>query len=122
MNLVFMSNTLTPNRKENVDWILHKKESSKTQKFVDLLPYNTFPPEVFFEYTRLNNDWIRDKKWDDVKITEELPNTEKYVIFYDTFNSIGAVEELVNKDSDVSNKIISDLKESKCSIVFFLTD
>ena len=61
MNLVFMSNTLTPNRKENVDWILHKKESSKTQKFVDLLPYNTFPPEVFFEYTRLNNDWIRYK-------------------------------------------------------------
>ncbi len=122
MNLVFMSNTLTPNRKENVDWILHKKESSKTQKFVDLLPYNTFSSEVFFEYTRLDNDWIRDEKWNDVKITEELPNTEKYVIFYDTFNSIGALEELVNKDSDISNKIISDLKESKCSIVFFHTD
>ena len=82
MNLVFMSNTLTPNRKENVDWILHKKESSKTQKLVDLLPHNTFTSELFFEYTRLDNDWIRDEKWNDVKITEELPNTEKYVIFY----------------------------------------
>ncbi len=122
MNLVFMSNTLTPTRKKDIDWILHKKESSETQKLVDLLPYNTFGSEVFFEYTKLNSDWIRDEKWNDVKITEELPNTEKYIIFYDTFNSIGALEELVNKDSDISNKIISDLKESKCSIVFFHTD
>ena len=106
MNLVFMSDTLAPNRNEDAN----------------LLPYNSYYSEVFFEYTRLNNDWIRDKKWDDVKITEELPNTEKYVIFYDTFNSIGALEELVNKDSDVSNKIILDLKESKCSIVFYHTD
>ena len=87
MNLVFMSNTLAPNRKENVDWILHKKESSETQKLVDLLPYNTFGSEVFFEYTRLNNDWIRDEKWNDVNITEELPKTEKYVIVYDIFDS-----------------------------------
>jgi hypothetical protein len=122
MNLVFMSNTITPNRKENVDWILHKKESSETQKLVDLLPYNTFGSEVFFEYTRLNNDWIRDEKWNDVNITEELPNTEKYVIIYDTFNPIGVMENMVSKNSPVSNKIISDLKASKCSIVFFHTD
>ena len=106
MNLVFMSNTLIPDRKEDTD----------------LLPFNSYSSEVFFEYTRLNNDWIRDEKWNDVNITEELPNTEKYVIIYDTFNPIGVMENMVSKNSPVSNKIISDLKASKCSIVFFHTD
>ena len=106
MNLVFMSNTLIPDRKEDTD----------------LLPFNSYSSEVFFEYTRLNNDWVRDDIWNDAKITEELPNTEKYVIIYDTFNPIGVMENMVSKNSPVSNKIISDLKASKCSIVFFHTD
>ena len=38
MNLVFMSDTLAPNRNEDAD----------------LLPYNSYYSEVFFEYTRLN--------------------------------------------------------------------
>ena len=46
-----MSDTLAPNRNEDAN----------------LLPYNSYYSEVFFEYTRLNNDWIRDKLWDDVK-------------------------------------------------------
>ena len=106
MNLVFMSDTLTPEREEDVG----------------LLPHNTFSSEQFFEYTRLNNDWIRDEKWNDVNITEELPKTEKYVIVYDIFDSVTTMENLVNRKSTVSNKIISDLKESKCSIVFYHTD
>ena len=106
MNLVFISDTLAPNRNEDAD----------------LLPYNSYYSEVFFEYTRLNNDWIRDKLWDDVNITEELPKTEKYVIVWDTFDSAATMKNLVNRESTVSNKIISDLKESKCSIVFFHTD
>tara|TARA_R110002020_G_scaffold102056_3_gene239894 strand:+ start:624 stop:1922 length:1299 start_codon:yes stop_codon:yes gene_type:complete len=106
MNLVFMSDTLTPNRKKDVD----------------LLPHNTLPSEVFFEYTRLKNDWIRDEKWDSVNVTEELPKTEKYVIVYDTFNPVATMENMISRDSLVTNKIISDLKESKCSIVFFHTD
>ena len=106
MNLVFMSDTLTPEREEDVS----------------LLPHNTLSSEQFFEYTRLNNDWIRDKLWDDVNITEELPKTEKYVIVYDTFDSVITMKNLVNRKSTVSNKIISDLKESKCSIVFYHTD
>jgi len=106
MNLVFMSDTLTPEREEDVS----------------LLPHNTLSSEQFFEYTRLNNDWIRDEKWNDVNITEELPKTEKYVIVYDTFDSVITMKNLVNRKSTVSNKIISDLKESKCSIVFYHTD
>jgi hypothetical protein len=101
-----MSDTLTPEREEDVS----------------LLPHNTLSSEQFFEYTRLNNDWIRDEKWNDVNITEELPKTEKYVIVYDTFDSVITMKNLVNRKSTVSNKIISDLKESKCSIVFYHTD
>ena len=106
MNLVFMSDTHTPNRNDDVD----------------LLPFNSYTSEIFFEYTRLNNDWIRDKKWDDVKITEELPNTEKYIIFWDTFDSTATMENMIRRDTSVSKKILSDLKEAKCSIVFFHTD
>ena len=106
MNLVFISDTLAPNRNEDAD----------------LLPYNSYYSEEFFQYTRLNNDWIRDKLWDDVNITEELPKTEKYVIVYDTFDPVVTMENIVSRNSLVSNKIISDLKESKCSIVFFHTD
>ena len=89
MNLVFISDTLAPNRNEDAD----------------LLPYNSYYSEVFFEYTRLNNDWIRDKLWDDVNITEELPKTEKYVIVWDTFDSVATMKNLVNRESTVSNKI-----------------
>jgi len=106
MNLVFMSDTLAPNRNEDAD----------------LLPYNSYYSEVFFEYTRLNNDWIRDKLWDDVNITEELPKTEKYVIVWDTFDSAATMEKMISRNTSVSKKILSDLKESKCSIVFFHTD
>ena len=106
MNLVFMSDTLTPEKKEDVD----------------LLPFNSCRPEQFFEYTKLNNDCVRDEKWNDVNVVEELPETEKYVIVYDTFDSATTMKNLKNRKSIVSNKIISDLKESKCSIVFFHTD
>ncbi len=106
INLVCMTDTLTPER----------------EKDIDLLPHNSLGSDLFFEYTRLNNDWIRDERWNDVNINEELPKTEKYVIVYDTFNPILTMENMVSKNSSVSNKIISDLKESKCSIVFFHTD
>jgi len=106
MNLIFMSDTLTPDKKEDVD----------------LLPFNSYSSEQFFEYTRLDNNLLRDKKWDNVNVTEELPSTERYVIVYDTFDAILTMENVISRNSTVSNKIISDLKKSKCSIVFFHTD
>jgi len=106
MNLVFMSDTLSSNRKEDVDF----------------LPYNSHSPHQFFEYTRIDNDIFKDKRWNDVNVVEELPKTEKYVIVYDTFGPTTTIENLINRDTLVSNKILSDLKESKCSIIFFHTD
>jgi len=106
MNLIFMSDTHTPERKEDTD----------------LLPFNSYRSEIFFDYTRLHNDYLRDKKWDDVSITEELPAEKKYVILYDTFDPIATMKNMIDRNSSVSNKIISDLKKSKCSIVFFHTD
>ena len=47
MNLVFMSDTLTPDKKEDVD----------------LLPFNSYSSGQFFEYTRLDNDLLRDKNY-----------------------------------------------------------
>ena len=101
-----MSDTQSPARKEDVD----------------LLPFNSYDSDLFFDYTRLYVEYLRDKKWDSVNITEELPNEEKYVIVYDTFNPILTMENVISRNSTVSNKIISDLKKSKCSIVFFHTD
>ena len=100
MNLVFISDTLAPNRNEDAD----------------LLPYNSYYSEVFFEYTRLNNDWIRDKLWDDVNITEELPKTEKYVIVWDTFDSAATMEKMISRNTSVSKKILSDLKHNHIEI------
>tara|TARA_R100000030_G_scaffold32307_1_gene23912 strand:+ start:829 stop:2142 length:1314 start_codon:yes stop_codon:yes gene_type:complete len=106
MNLVFMSDTLTPERKKDINF----------------LPHNSHPSHQFFEYTRIDNPIFKDKRWDDVNVVEELPKTKKYVIVYDTFGPTATIENLINRDTLVSNKILSDLKESKCSIVFFHTD
>jgi hypothetical protein len=89
MNLVFMSDTLTPDKKEDVD----------------LLPFNSYSSGQFFEYTRLDNDLLRDKKWDNVNITEELPSTERYVIVYDTFDAILTMENVISRNSTVSKNL-----------------
>ena len=66
MNLVFMSDTLTPERKKDINF----------------LPHNSHPSHQFFEYTRIDNPIFKDKRWDDVNVVEELPKTENYVIVY----------------------------------------
>tara|TARA_R110000824_G_scaffold131198_3_gene293167 strand:+ start:389 stop:1672 length:1284 start_codon:yes stop_codon:yes gene_type:complete len=77
--------------------------------------------QVFLEYMKLDSNLTSFNFFNNIKILEDISN-DKYIVFYDTFNGVEAFEKMINDESDISKKIISDLKNNKCYIIFFQTD
>jgi len=68
--------------------------------------------ETFLDYLKYNNNFLKDVNFIDNNLAD------KYVIFFDTYCGKTSLENLLCD----SEKIISDLQDNKCYILFFYTD
>lgn len=88
----------------------------------DTLSYDGLIREdVFLDYMKIYPELNSCNFFENIKILESIPD-DKYIVFYDTFNGMETFEKIINDESDISKKVISDLRNSKCYIIFFQTD
>ena len=77
--------------------------------------------QVFLDYMKIYPELNSCNFFKNIQILESIPD-DKYIVFYDTFNGMETFEKIINDKSDISKKVISDLRNSKCYIIFFQTD
>jgi len=88
----------------------------------DTLSYDGLIREdVFLDYMKIYPELNSCNFFENIQILESIPD-DKYIVFYDTFNGMETFEKIINDESDISKKVISDLRNSKCYIIFFQTD
>ena len=68
--------------------------------------------ETFLDYLKYNNNFLKDVNFIDNNLAD------KYVIFFDTYCGKTSLENLLCD----SKKIVSDLQDGNCYILFFYTD
>ena len=68
--------------------------------------------ETFLDYLKYNNNFLKDVNFIDNNLAD------KYVIFFDTYCGKTSLENLLCD----SEKIVSDLQDGNCYILFFYTD
>jgi len=88
----------------------------------DTLSYDGLIREdVFLDYMKIYPELNSCNFFENIQILESIPD-DKYIVFYDTFNGMETFEKIINDESDISKKVISDLRNSKCYIIFFQPD